>query len=64
MPIIETTKPRRRARTALTLHDYEWERLWLWHNDQQFKCAGEQDYSGAAQHKDRAAVIRELLDTK
>jgi hypothetical protein len=57
-------KPRRRSKTTLTLHGDEWEQLWLWHKDQQFNCAGEEDYAGAAQHKDRAAAIRRVLDAK
>ncbi len=35
----------------------EWDALWSWHNDEQHRCAGREEYSDAQWHKERQSII-------
>ena len=54
---------RSRSLTAkpVVLERYEIEALIEWHCDQQFKCAHEEDYTSAGDHKHRVDDLKEEL---
>lgn len=45
---------------ALSLGQSEYDALWSWHHEEEFRAAGRQDYDAAKHHNQRASQIHPM----